>query len=153
MLNPLLPARADNAYEGSRAAPVILGVLLLLRGAIALGSMFNGYTAASSADGIPLSSYGAAATRTVLSLFALLGLANLVLCVVGIVVLVRYRSLVPLMFVLLLVQQLGRKLVLVYLPVERVGAPPGNTINLVILLLMIVGLALSLWRRPRSVSA
>ena len=32
-------------------------------------------------------------------------------------------------------------------PIARTGTPPGPYINLVLLALMIVGLALSLWRR------
>ena len=62
-------------------------------------------------------------------------------------VLIRYRALVPLMFALLLLYQLSRKLILYYLPIPRTGTPPVSAINLVILGLMIVGLVLSL-RRP-----
>ncbi len=78
---------------------------------------------------------------------ALVGLYNFIICFIGAVVLVRYRSLVPFMFVLLLVQQLSRYLILQILPIARTGAAPGGTINFVILTIMIVGLAVSLWRR------
>lgn len=147
MLDMLFPQRADNAYRGHTLALWIFGLLVLVRTAIALGSIFNGYTAASSADGIPLDSFPPTASRTILSLFALLGVSQLVLSVVCILVLVRYRALVPLMFVLLLLYQLSRKLVLYFLPVPRTGAPPVSAINLVLLGMMIVGLALALWKR------
>lgn len=148
VLNQLLPPHADNTYRGHKLALVILGLLLLLKGAISLGSIFNGHTAASSADGIPIDTYTAAGAQTVVSLFALIGQANFIITLIGVVVLVRYRSLVPFIFVLLLAQQLGRKMILQFLPITRVGAPPGSAINLVILGLLITGLALSLWRRP-----
>jgi hypothetical protein len=154
-LNPLLPPRADNSYRGHKIALALFALLLLVKTAISLGSIFNGYTAATSADGIPLDTYTPAGARTVLSLFALLGLSNLVICFIGTVVLVRYRSLIPFMFALFLVQQLSRKLIFEFLPIARTGTPPGSAINLVILGVMIVGLALSLWRRdnPEPVAA
>ena len=146
-LDQLLPQRADNTYRGHTLALALFGLLLLLKAGISLGSIFNGHTAASSADGIPLDTYTPAGARTVLSLFALLGLANVTICVIGTVVLVRYRSLIPFMFGLLLLQQLSRGLILQILPIERTGTPPGSAINVVILSMMILGLALSLWRR------
>jgi hypothetical protein len=114
--------------------------------AISLNSIINGYFVASSADGIPLDSYPPAAARTIVSLFALLGLSHLVICVLCILVLVRYRSLVPFMFALLLVEHLGRRLILQLMPIVRSGAPPAPAVNLGLLLVMIVGLVLSLWK-------
>ncbi|HEU5218464.1 MAG TPA: hypothetical protein VFU23_07385, partial [Gemmatimonadales bacterium] len=114
---------------------------------IGLASMFNGRTAAGSADGIPLDTYGTAGRQTVLSLYGLLGLAQLVICLVCVVVLLRYRSLVPLMLALLLLYQAGRELVFYFMPIARVGAPPVSAINLALLALLIVGLGLALRRR------
>jgi len=147
MLELLLPGRADNAYRGHTLALWLLGLLLLVKAAIGLASIFNGHTAASSADGIPIDTYTPAGARTVVTLFALLGLAHVIISAVGVVVLVRYRSLVPLMLTLLLAQQVGRYVILQYLPIERTGAPPGSAINLALLGAMIAGLALSLWTR------
>ena len=48
------------------------------------------------------------------------------------------------MFALLLLQFLAGRLILRLLPVVRTGTPPGFYVNLAILVLMIVGLALSL---------
>lgn len=125
-------------------------MLLLLKAGISFGSIFNGHTAATSADGIPIDTYTPAGARTVLSLFALLGLANLMICLMGAVVLVRYRSLVPLMLGVFLLQQLGRQLILVFVPIARTGTPPGSMINLGILIVIVVALALSLVRRDNT---
>ena len=65
----------------------------------------------------------------------------------GILALVRYRALIPFLFVLLLLEHLARKWILLVQPIVRTGTPPGAYINLVLLALMMVGLALSLWRR------
>lgn len=114
----------------------------MLKAGISLGTIFNGHQAATSADGIPLDTYTPAGARTVLSLFALVGMSNFTICVIGMVILVRYRNLILLMFVLFLLQQLGRYLILQFLPIARTGTPPGSAINLAILTMMIVGFAL-----------
>lgn len=147
MTRRLWPSRADNGYHGYTLALWIFGLLVLMKTGISVSSIFNGYVAATIADGIPLDAYPAAAAQTVLALFALLGLANLVICLLGILVLARYRVLVPLMFALLLLYQLSRLVVLRFLPILRTGAPPGTIINMVMLGLMIAGLGLSLRNR------
>src|SRR4051812_19248839 len=96
MFNPLLPQRVDNTYRGYKLGLWLFGVLMLMKVVISLRSIFSGYSVASSADGIPLDTFTSAGAQTVVSLFALLGLARLVICLMGILVLVRYRALVPL---------------------------------------------------------
>jgi len=149
MLDSFLPARIDNSYRGHRFALWLFGAVVLVKLAIALASIFNGYEAASSADGIPLASYPPAAARAVVTLFALLGLLHLVICVVCALVLIRYRALIPFTFAILIAEYIGRRLILFVLPVEQTGAGSrGLVINLVILAAMVLGLVLSLRARP-----
>ena len=148
MLSTLLPARADNTYRGHKVALWLLGLFLLSKVGIGLGSIFNGRVAAGTADGIPIDAFTPAGAQAVVSLFALLGISSLVLCLVGCLVLLRYRALVPLMFSLLLLEHLSRKLALFILPIERTSSP-GTTVNLVLLAALILGLALSLWGRSK----
>jgi len=69
-------------------------------------------------------------------------------CVMCVVVLARYRTMVPFMFVLLIFEFLSRKLILLVLPITRSDAAPGTIVNLVLLGVMVIGLALSLRSRP-----
>ena len=62
----------------------------------------------------------------------------------GLLVLVRYRAMVPFMFALLLLEHLGRRLIFFVLPIASTGTSPGFFVNLVFVAVMIVGLALSL---------
>ncbi len=142
-----IPRKADNAYRGQRLALWLFGLLLLVRGVMGLNSIFNGRLVASSADGIPLDSFTPAGAQTVVALFALFGLSRLMLTVIGVVVLARYRTLVSFMFALFLLEQLSRYLIVQQIPIPRTGTPPASAINLGILAVTALGLALSLWQR------
>ena len=140
----LLPQRGDNTYRGHKSALWLFALVVVIKVAMSLNSIFNGYVVASSADGIPLDTFPSAATQTVVALFAIWGLVHFMICLLCILVLVRYRSIVPFMFAFLLLENLSRKLLLQFVPMVRTGTPPGFYLNLGLLTLMIVGLALSL---------
>jgi hypothetical protein len=148
-LNRLLPQCIDNTYRGYKVALWLFGLLVLLKTVISLRSIFDGYAVATTADGIPLDTYSPAAVRTIVSLWALLGLSSFMLCLLCILALIRYRSMVPLMFAIFLLEYLGRRLILHFLPIVTTGTPPGFYINLALLVVMIAGLALSLSGRRR----
>ena len=144
MLDQLLPQHLDNTYRGHRLAVWLFALVVFVQAGQGLMSIFNGYYAASSPDAIPLDTYTGGAAETVVSLFALLGLLRLVICFLCVLALLRYRAMIPLMFTLLLVEYLSRRLVLQLLPIVRSGTPPGSVVNLGLLAVMIVGLVLSL---------
>ena len=148
MIEHILPRTIDNTYRGRILAIWLFVPVLVMKTGIALGMIFNGREAAQSADGLPLDTFGAACSDAVVAFLAIWGLAQLLFSVFGILALVRYRALVPFMFVLLVLEHLARKWLLLVKPIARTGTPPGSYINLVLLAMMIAGLALSLWRRP-----
>ena len=144
MFNQLLPQRIDNTYRGHRLALWLLAALVLVKGGIGLATIFNGYPAATTADGIPLDTFTPAGAQAFVSLFAAWGLSQLMLNLIGVLALVRYRAMVPLMFALLLLEHLSRKLIFLILPIVRTDMSPGFFVNLVLVAMMIVGLVLSL---------
>lgn len=147
ILSRLFPTRIDNAYQGSKIALWILGLLIAVRTMQSVMILVNGASIAQSADGIPLETYPAAAAQTIRALFALSGVNRLVISLICVVVLVRYRRAVPLMFLLLLVTYTAGQLVGRVIPIVRVGQPPAVLVNLTLLGLTILGLVLSLWKR------
>lgn len=147
MFNQILPRSIDNTYRGHVLALWFFVPILILKTGIALGSLFNGRAAAQSADGIPLDSFGIRGAETVVTLFAIWGLSQLMFSVLGVLALVRYRAMIPFLFLLFLVEHVARRWILLAQPVARTGTPPGLYINLVLLALLIVGLALSLRSR------
>jgi hypothetical protein len=148
-MNQLLPQRIDNAYRGYKLALWLFAVLVFMKVTMSLNCIFNGRMVASSADGIPLDSFTPACARMVVTDFALWGLSQLMIGLLCIVVLARYRALIPFMFALILLEHLSRKLILHFLPIARLGTPPGYFVNLLLLALVCVGLALSLLSRGK----
>ena len=153
MLNQLLPARLDNTYRGRKLALWLFGVVVLIKSIQSVAIMVNGYSIARSADGIPLETYPPAAAQTILALFAIFSLNRLLISLICVLVLVRYRSAIPSMFVVLALGYLGGEIILRFIPIVRVGTPPGPIVNLIMFALMIVGLALSVWKRGDQVRA
>jgi hypothetical protein len=151
ILGRLFPARIDNTYQGSKIALWVLGLLIAVRTMQSVMILANGASIAQSADGVPLETYPAAAAQTILALFTLSAVNRLVISLICVVVLVRYRRAVPLMFILLLVTYSAGQLVGRVVPIVRVGQPPAVVMNLTLLGLTIIGLVLSLWKR-RSLS-
>src|SRR5438105_15694701 len=111
MLGLLFPTHVDNTYRGHKLALWLFGLVVLAKLGIGFGSVFNTYQAASQADGIPLDRYPSAAAETVVSLFALLGWLHIMLGVICVAVLIRYRAIVPLMPGPLIVEHLRRRAV------------------------------------------
>ena len=150
MLERVFPSPADFTYRGSRIALWLFGLILLLKLAIALGAIFNGHYAATVADGIPVDSYSPEAAQAFLSLFASLGLAQFMLGAVGAVLLFRYRALVPLFLLLLLIEYVARKGVAAYMPIVRSAQAAGGVINWSIFGIMVLAFVLSLRRGTRG---
>lgn len=146
-MNTIFPRIADNDYPGRRAG-LWMFALMLLKIAMGLNVMLNAPQVARAADGVPVDTFGAPAAAAFSFVFAAWGLCQLVLGLASLIVLLRYRSLVPLAFLCLLIEQLGRMLLRYRWPIDRIATAPGTTINLALAAIMIVGFALSVWR-PR----
>ena len=117
MLSKLFPPSMDNRYRGRKAAIWLLGFIVLIKGAMGVNCIFNGYAVATTADGIPLETFTPDGAGAVVSFLAFWGWSLLLFCLLGVLALLRYRAMVPLVFLLLLLEQLGRKWILQALPI------------------------------------
>ena len=154
ILNRLFPRQVDNRFDGHRPALWLLGMFVALKLVMGVNSILNTASVAGGADGIPLDSYGPAAAREVLVLFALTSLGQLMLAIVALTVLIRYRAMVPFIYVVLIGEQLARRLIVQSYEVARPESTPvGWYINMGLIALLAIGLLLSLMpsrRRERS---
>jgi hypothetical protein len=146
MLNRIFPQRFDNNYRGHQLALWLFGLLLLMKLGISLSSIFDTYNVVRSADGIPLDTFTSGGAETVVSVTALLGLSQLLLALFGVLALIRYRAMIPFMYVLSLVEYFGKKWIQLVKPIVRTGTPPATYVNVVLIALLIAGIVLSLWQ-------
>lgn len=144
MLDRLLPARIDNDFRGYRAALWLLGIHVALKLVMSLNSIFNARSVATGADGLRLDALPPDGAQALLLLFALVAIGQLFLTLLALLALVRYRAMVPLVFALLLLEQLCRRAVVFEYAVPREGAPVGTYINLGLTAILLIGLVLSL---------
>ena len=147
MFDKLFPQPIDNTYRGYKVALWLFGLVVGVMITQSLVVIFNAHSTVVNADGIPLDTYTPAAAQTVVALFLLRALSRLIISLLCVLVLVRYRSAIPFMFALLLLNYLAGQLIFQFVPVVRTGTPPGPIVNLIMFALMIIGLALSLRSR------
>lgn len=142
ILELILPAMADNTIRGSRIPFYIFAVFAVIstvRSCIHLLAPDGG---AGSIAGMDLSVEGADGISFA---FALWGSSQLLFALVQLLVVFRYRSLIPLMYLFLILEILLRELVGVMKSVSFAQPPPGAIANWIILPLAVALLGLALW--------
>ena len=138
----LLPARADNCLRGSKWPFYILILTAIVWVGRSCIHIFSADGGAGSLAGMNLAVSGA---NEVIFAFALWGSEQLIYSLLQWVVILRYRSLVPLMLGVQLLETLGRMLVGRIKPVTFSQTPPGEYGNYLYLLFSVVMLATALW--------
>ena len=150
ILEILLPAKIDNTIRGSKIPFYVFAlyaIVSLVRSCIHLLAPDGG---AGSIAGMDLSVAGA---DGIVFAFALWGSSQLILAIMQLLVVFRYRSFVPFMYLMLMLEVLLRELVGKMKPVTFADTPPGAIGNQLILPLAALMLGLSLWSAYRQGSA
>lgn len=147
MLNRIFPKVFDNVYRGHWLGLWLFVPIVLLKLVIGTNSIISAREVAESADGIPLATFNAAGAEAVVGLFVLLGLFQLLLGLLGTVALIRYRAMIPFLYLVMLFQMLGNRALSLLHPIAESstsGTPPGFYVSLGILAATVAGLVLSL---------
>ncbi len=147
MLSRIFPAHIDNRYRGHPLGLWLFVPIALQRVALSLTHLLKADGGAQSISTIPLDTYPPSAAQNVIGLFARMGLEQLVLASLLLLVLVRYRAMIPLMYLLLVTHFLASKIVGGAKPLVLAGTSGARTPALVIAMLSVVGLVLSLMGR------
>lgn len=144
MFARVFPRQFDNIYRGHWLALILFGLLLALDAVIGTNSILNTRTVMTGADGIPLDSFPPQAAQEAILEFALLGMWRLFFVLLGVVALIRYRAMVPFLFVLLFVQQLAGKAVHALHPTGGGVTQAGSIVVWGMLGAIVLGFVLSL---------
>ncbi|MBP7688103.1 MAG: hypothetical protein KA765_09350 [Thermoflexales bacterium] len=146
LFETLLPAKIDNVIRGTKIPFYIFALYAIVstvRSGIHLLSPDGG---AGTIAGMDLSVAGA---DGIIFAFALWGSSQLLFALIQLLVVVRYKSLVPLMYLMLMLEVLLRELVGAMKPVTFAHTPPGAIGNQLVLPLATLMLAVSLWSANR----
>ncbi|MFO7944121.1 MAG: hypothetical protein R6U51_07470 [Anaerolineales bacterium] len=146
VLRILFPRQITNKFPGHRVALWAFYFLTALTLWRSQHHLFAADGGAQSIASIPLDAYSANAASTIIGMFALWGLSQLVIGLVYLIAAIRYRALIPMLYLLSLVEYLMRAL---YMPahkqIETVGTAPGAVGNLPLIIYSLVMLVFSLW--------
>lgn len=150
MLSRIFPARIDNDFHGSKLALWLFIPLVLLSMIMDINSIVIGRTVAQAADGVPLDTYTTNGANTVVTLFALWGISQLMVDLLSVLALIRYRAMIPLLYVLFLAEALSRRAILLLKPIVKTAANTAIPINWILIAMMVLGLLLAVQRKPES---
>lgn len=95
--------------------------------------------------------YPDAASATIIGIFALWGLSQLMIAFIYLVAAIRYRAMIPMLYLLSQFEYLTRAIYIpAYKPIETVGTAPDAAGNLPLVIFSLTMFVLSLWPRRRA---
>jgi hypothetical protein len=161
MFNLLFPARFDNDYRGWWLAvwlfvPVVLMKLAMGFNVAGFNPWVSNVTVMKTADAVPLDSFPAEAAAQLVFSFSAWGLCLFLFSLLGVLVVLRYRAMLPLMFLVLTLEQAGRKVLSEQHLIARATGGEMSfaaLINWGFLAALVIGLLLSLTPRKARGSA
>ena len=143
MIEKLFPENIDNQYRGMSIAKWVFVAMTVLTVGRSLAHIFLPDGGAQSIATIPLDGFSAEAAIVIIGMFAQWGLTQLMFVLLYVLVIWRYQSLIPLMWLFIFFEWTGRLLLGFYRPFETVGTAPGAIGNMVIPVVALIMLVLS----------
>ena len=153
MLARLFPKQFDNDYRGHPAALWLLALFLLLKAFASLNQigLNPSWTARAVLEGVekaPLSAFDETSAEVAIVFFGWWGVGGLVAVLLGVVSLLRYRAMVPLVYLMAAATKIGEQAVAEASPLAGmlgIGAPTPY----VAIALLLAGFALSVTKSRR----
>jgi len=149
-LSNLFPRQITNEFSGVRIA--LWGFYLLTAMTLwrSQHHIFSSDGGAQSIATIPLEKYSDSAASTIIGMFALWGLSQLIVGLIYLVAAIRYRSMIPMLYLLSVFEYLMRATYIpAYKSIETAGTAPGAVGNLPFIIFSVTMLVLSLWSRKK----
>lgn len=144
LLERLFPIRVNNDYRGHPAALWLFALVAAVTLGRSVVHIFAADGGAQSVATIPLDSFTSGGSAVVVGIFAFWGLSQLLLALFYFVVLWRYRAIVPLMYLFLIVEYMSRFAIGQWKPLSTVETAPGEIANYIFVALGVILFALSL---------
>ena len=146
MLSRIFPKQIDD-YRGYPIAVWLLALFLLVKtfasvNAIGLNPLWGNRDVLRGVERVPLDAYGATEANAAIVLFAWWGVTALMFTVLGFVAVVRYRAMVPLIYLLMAINHIGQQVLADTSPlVGMLGA--GESGPLIVIAVLLIGFGMS----------
>lgn len=144
----LFPALIDNRFHGHKIALwffYVVTALTLWRSQHHLLAVDGG---AQSIATIPIDTYSSGASSSVVGVFALWGLSQLIIGCLYLLASIRYKAMIPLLYLLGIAEYVVRAFYIGnFKPIETVGDAPGAVANIPFIVVFSIMLLLSLWNK------
>jgi len=150
MLNKILPKKLENKFTGHKIALYAFVIITLVTIGRSLIHILSADGGAQSIATIPLNSYSIESANAVVLLFAYWGVSQLIIGIVYLIVLFKYKELIPLMYLLLFLEYSGRLLTGLWKPIETVNTAPGAIGNYILIPLSLILFYLSLPKTSKN---
>jgi len=135
VLSKILPKEIHNEFPGYKFSLYGFLIIIIFTVARSVAHILLPDGGAGSIATIDLTVEGA---DTIIGMFAQWGLSQLLMAVVYIVVLFRYKSLIPFMYMIFISEYIGRIIVGLFKPIETLGTAPGAIGNIPLILLGVI---------------
>ena len=140
----VLPKEINNNYKGRKIALYLFYLFTVITIIRSLIHMFAPDGGAQTIATIPLDSFSNEGASAVILIFSLWGLSQLIMGMFYVIVCLRYKSLIPLMYLFIVFEYVMRLILGVLKPIETTGTAPGAIINFIFPPLVIILFLLSL---------
>lgn len=144
IIKKILPDEITNKFEGNKIAQYVFLLIIVITLGRSLIHIFAADGGAQSIAGFPLDTYSQAASSMVILIFSLWGASQLLMGFVYLAVYAKYKSLIPAMYVLIIIEYATRFLLGLYKPVISTHIVPGGVGDYIMVPLAIFMLILSL---------
>jgi len=124
-MKKMIPDIIENRIPNNKFVYYFTWLLVVFNFFRSLEHIFNEDGGAESIAGIPLESYSSEATNNIISIFAQWGFSQLVLACILLLVVLKMREFIPLMLLIIALENILRGAVGLYKPLILGDAPPG----------------------------
>ena len=138
MIQKVLPPVIDNDYKGHNIALWFFYLITIVTIARSCIHIFKDDGGAQSIATIPLDSYVNGGAKAVIFIFAYWGLSQLMFGLLQGIIALKYKSMIPLMYLFLLFEYVARLGISLFKSIETTGQAPGGIINYVFPFLFLV---------------
>ena len=144
IIERIFPKELNNDYKGYKFVLYVFFALTALTLWRSQHHLFSADGGAQTIATIPLDTFTTSGAAAVIGVFGLWGLSQLIIGMIYLIVSLRYRAMIPLMYLLMFVEYFVRT---VYFPLAKpiptAGTAPGATGNLPLMIIAFVMLGFS----------